>query len=47
MATIDTDHAPDGRTPSPPLIIFRAVSREQRLRSLLKPTRPKNKLPGR
>lgn len=47
MANTDTEHAPDGRAIPAPLMIFRPVSREQRLKTLLKPVRPVGKLPRR
>lgn len=47
MANTDTDHAPEGRAPATPLMLFRSVSREQRLKALLKPARPPGTLPRR
>lgn len=47
MATTDTNHTPDGRAAPAPLMIFRPVSREQRLKALLRPARPPGKLPRR
>lgn len=47
MRTTDTEKTPQGRAPTAPLMIFRSVSREQRLKSLLKPVRPAEKLPRR
>jgi hypothetical protein len=46
MRPTDTEQAPRDRAPAP-LMIFRPVSREQRLKSLLKPARPTGKLPRR
>jgi hypothetical protein len=46
MRPTDTEKAPQGRAPAP-LMMFRSVSREQRLKSLLKPARPTEKLPRR
>lgn len=42
-----TDTEPAARDRAAPLMIFRPVSREQRLKSLLKPARPAGKLPRR
>lgn len=47
MANTNTEHTPDARAPVAPLMIFRPVSREQRLKTLLKPVRPAGKLPRR
>jgi len=47
MASTDTEHTPNGRAVPAPLMIFRPVSREQRLKMLLKPVRPAGKLPRR
>ena len=46
MRPTDTEQAPRDRAPAP-LMIFRPVSREQRLKSLLKPARPVEKMPRR
>lgn len=46
MRPTDTDPAPQGRPPVA-LMMFRTVSREQRLKSLLKPVRPTEKPPRR
>jgi hypothetical protein len=46
MRPTDTEQTPQGRAPAP-LMMFRPVSREQRLKSLLKPARPAGKLPRR
>ena len=47
MRPNETEHAPESRAPTAPLMIFRPVSREQRLKSLLKPVRAVGKLPRR
>ena len=46
MRPTDTAQTPPGRAPVP-LMMFRPVSREQRLKNLLKPVRPAGKLPRR
>lgn len=43
MRRTDNEPAASGRAPTP-LMMFRPVSREQRLKSLLKPVRPAEKL---
>lgn len=47
MRPTDTEQAPRDRAPNAPLMMFRPVSREQRLKSLLKPARPVEKMPRR
>lgn len=47
MATTESHSGSDGRPVPTPLMIFRPVSREQRLKTLLKPARPLTKLPRR
>ncbi|WP_197426887.1 hypothetical protein [Caulobacter sp. CCH9-E1] len=46
MRPTDTEQTPRDRATAP-LMIFRPVSREQRLKSLLKPVRPMGKMPRR
>lgn len=46
MRPTDTEQTPRDRPPTT-LMMFRPVSREQRLKSLLKPVRPAGKLPRR
>ena len=46
MRPTDTEQAPRDRAPAP-LMMFRPVSREQRLKALLKPVRPAGKMPRR
>lgn len=46
MRPTDIEPAPQGRALAP-LMMFRPVSREQRLKSLLKPARPVVKMPRR